>query len=68
MSTRAEMGVRVMLAALLLGAAAYVFFAFFLEPAEAADPAPRPGPDGPAPAEVSALIEEAKRITREATG
>lgn len=26
------------------------------------------GPDGPAPCEVSALIEEAKRITREAAG
>jgi hypothetical protein len=68
MGVRTELGARILVAALLTGVAAWVLFAFFYLPADAEDAPPRPGPDGPAAADVSALIEEARRITKEATG
>lgn len=66
MSIRAEMGLRIAVAALLAGAAAYVFITFFLAPDEEDIPAPPAAPD-PAAYTVSEVLEEARAITREAS-
>lgn len=67
MSTRAEILVRLALAALLAGVAAWVILAFWVGPDEAEEPAEQSLPD-PAAYQVSEVIEEARRITREAAG
>jgi hypothetical protein len=66
MSIRTEMGLRIMAAALLLGAAAYVFFTFFLAEEDQADVI-TPSASDPAAYAVAEVLEEARRITREAS-
>jgi hypothetical protein len=64
---RTELGLRIVAAALLLGAAAWVFIAFFYV-ADAEELPESPGADDPAAYQVAELIEEARKITREAAG
>lgn len=67
MSIRAEMGLRIAVAALLAGAAAYVLITFFfLAPDEEDDLIPPAAPD-PAAYQVAEILEEARAITREAS-
>lgn len=66
MGIRTELGLRLVAAALLAGVAAWVFLAFFYAEDQDDDQPERPGPDGPAAWEIAQLMEEARRITREA--
>lgn len=65
MSIRSEMALRIAVSALLLGAAAWVVLTFFLAPDDDQDLTPPPAPD-PAAYQVAEVLEEARRITREA--
>lgn len=67
MTLRTEIGLRIAVSALLLGAAAWVVLTFFLAPADDDDPMAPPAPD-PAAYQVAEVIEEARRITRDAAG